>query len=269
MAVAGDPFGYYGILGLSPRATMDEIKAAFREQAKLYHPDGGSLADAERFRSVQEAYATLRDPYRRQAYDGSASSSFTLYPTLPRRGRRLAYASIAAAVLLLTVTGGLLIRRSGGGAADPRAGAATLAQAAACRTPAPPLSHAVLAFGGDSYAVDDALRPQLVALRRDLATAMGRLPAGAAWAVVVATRAERPVDAQGVRVESFETSLLRLGSVVDALVRAGVPSERIGLQFTAGGLDGGAAAVVHGGTPARVSVDLVAARPACLRPAEP
>ncbi|MCM2296519.1 DnaJ domain-containing protein [Rhodoferax sp.] len=61
---------YYSALGLSPSATLADIKKAFRQQAALHHPDRSSAADAAaRFRLVQAAYEVLSDPDKRKAYD--------------------------------------------------------------------------------------------------------------------------------------------------------------------------------------------------------
>lgn len=60
----------YEILGISPIATADSIKAAYRKKAAQYHPDKNQSPDAPvRFREVQEAYEVLSDPARRKAYD--------------------------------------------------------------------------------------------------------------------------------------------------------------------------------------------------------
>ena len=58
----------YDILGMSENATDAEIRTAFRELAKRYHPDRvrySNSADAEKFRQVQEAYTDIR---RRRAF---------------------------------------------------------------------------------------------------------------------------------------------------------------------------------------------------------
>lgn len=61
---------YYDILGVSRNASRDEIKAAYRRLAKMYHPDTGSESEEvkERFQEIQEAYAVLSDPEKRKMY---------------------------------------------------------------------------------------------------------------------------------------------------------------------------------------------------------
>lgn len=61
---------YYKILELSPGATTHEVKKRFRKLAMRYHPDtnaGHQYAEAW-FREVQEAYAVLMDPAKKDAY---------------------------------------------------------------------------------------------------------------------------------------------------------------------------------------------------------
>lgn len=61
---------HYAALGLSPSATLTDIKKAYRQQAALHHPDrNGALDAAARFRLVQVAYEVLSDPDKRKAYD--------------------------------------------------------------------------------------------------------------------------------------------------------------------------------------------------------
>jgi curved DNA-binding protein len=62
---------YYEALGVPRDASLDQIKKAYRKLAREHHPDvsktgGGSEA---RFKEVAEAYATLKDPEKRKAYD--------------------------------------------------------------------------------------------------------------------------------------------------------------------------------------------------------
>ena len=58
---------YYEVLGVSKTATDAEIKKAFRQQAKKYHPDihPGDKECEEKFKEAQEAYAVLSDPDKR------------------------------------------------------------------------------------------------------------------------------------------------------------------------------------------------------------
>ncbi|KAJ2550363.1 mdj1 protein precursor, partial [Coemansia sp. RSA 1933] len=61
---------YYDILGVKRDASQSEIKKAYYQLAKKYHPDANKAADAkERFIKVQEAYDTLSDESKRQSYD--------------------------------------------------------------------------------------------------------------------------------------------------------------------------------------------------------
>jgi len=58
---------YYSVLGLSPSASHDEIRAAHRRLVKERHPDSGGTA--EMFRVLQAAYEVLIDPESRAEYD--------------------------------------------------------------------------------------------------------------------------------------------------------------------------------------------------------
>jgi len=61
---------YYETLGVPRDATQDAVKQAYRKLARKYHPDVSKLADAEaRFKELGEAYAVLKDPEKRAAYD--------------------------------------------------------------------------------------------------------------------------------------------------------------------------------------------------------
>ena len=63
---------YYKILGLeNNKVTPEEIKTAYREQAKKYHPDINSQNDfsEERFKDINEAYRVLSAPASRRKYD--------------------------------------------------------------------------------------------------------------------------------------------------------------------------------------------------------
>ena len=63
---------YYKILGLETNKVTDsQIKMAFREQAKKYHPDvnGGNAKVEERFKDINEAYRVLSNPGTKRKYD--------------------------------------------------------------------------------------------------------------------------------------------------------------------------------------------------------
>ena len=61
---------HYATLGLSPSASLADIKKAFRQLASIHHPDRNTDENApQRFRLVQEAYEVLSDDTKRQAYD--------------------------------------------------------------------------------------------------------------------------------------------------------------------------------------------------------
>lgn len=61
---------YYAILGVERGASDEDIKKAYRRLARKYHPDVSKEPDAEaRFKEMGEAYATLKDPEKRAAYD--------------------------------------------------------------------------------------------------------------------------------------------------------------------------------------------------------
>lgn len=61
---------YYKVMGVERGASQDEIKRAYRKLARKYHPDVSKEPDSEeRFKELGEAYAVLRDPEKRAAYD--------------------------------------------------------------------------------------------------------------------------------------------------------------------------------------------------------
>jgi curved DNA-binding protein len=61
---------YYKIMGVARDASQDEIKRAYRKLARKYHPDVSKEANAEAlFKDLGEAYAVLKDPEKRAAYD--------------------------------------------------------------------------------------------------------------------------------------------------------------------------------------------------------
>jgi curved DNA-binding protein len=62
---------YYKILGVDKNATSEEIKKAYRQLAKKYHPDKnpGDKSAEEKFKEITEANEVLSDPEKRKKYD--------------------------------------------------------------------------------------------------------------------------------------------------------------------------------------------------------
>lgn len=66
------PATYYDLLELHPSASVQQIRQAYRERSKLYHPDTTKLPPSiavSKFQELNEAYATLSNPDRRLTYD--------------------------------------------------------------------------------------------------------------------------------------------------------------------------------------------------------
>lgn len=73
------------MLGVSARASLDEIRKAYRLLAKQHHPDASNdPGTTETFILVKEAYETLSDPERRAAYD-SALEWMSVKKPAPRK----------------------------------------------------------------------------------------------------------------------------------------------------------------------------------------
>jgi curved DNA-binding protein len=62
---------YYQILGVEPSSSSVQIKKAFRQLARQYHPDlnPGDKAAEEKFKAINEAYEVLSDENKREEYD--------------------------------------------------------------------------------------------------------------------------------------------------------------------------------------------------------
>tara|TARA_Y100001968_G_scaffold333683_1_gene398332 strand:+ start:14159 stop:15094 length:936 start_codon:yes stop_codon:yes gene_type:complete len=72
MNTSGKP-DYWSLLGLSPGSDGDQLKKAFRREARRWHPDlnVNDLNAEERFKLVNEAYVVLSDPRKRTAWEKS------------------------------------------------------------------------------------------------------------------------------------------------------------------------------------------------------
>ena len=73
---------YYEVLGVPRRASLKDIRTAFRKLARKYHPDlnPGDKAAEEKFKQIQEAYDVLSDSKKRQTYDQYGFYSENLPP---------------------------------------------------------------------------------------------------------------------------------------------------------------------------------------------
>ncbi len=62
---------YYEVLGVSKDASVEDIKNAYRQLAKKYHPDFNKddPQAEEKFKEINEAYQVLSDPEKRRKYD--------------------------------------------------------------------------------------------------------------------------------------------------------------------------------------------------------
>lgn len=73
-----DKQDYYETLGINKGAGADEIKKAYRQMAKKYHPDmnPGNAEAEQKFKEVNEAYAVLSDPEKKAQYDQYGHAAF-------------------------------------------------------------------------------------------------------------------------------------------------------------------------------------------------
>jgi molecular chaperone DnaJ len=66
---------YYDVLGVSPDAGADEIKRAYRQLARRYHPDISGDERGTAFLEAAHAYEVLHDPHRRRRYDATRTAA--------------------------------------------------------------------------------------------------------------------------------------------------------------------------------------------------
>ena len=266
MAVAGDPRGYYQVLGVERTASADDIKTAFRHRAKSLHPDQGGGADKEGFRRLLEAYEALRDPQQRLRYDteslaadrswssADADATATTPPAsdepvgAAQLRRALAFASLHATPLLagaLLAAVGLAV--IGWAQAIDRGRAVvdlTQRLEAALGAPAPVLPGAdppqlyrtEFRFPAGVAELDAAARARLAAVTASLRRQIGALHTGSEWLIGVEGVIERAADGDGLLVAAWELALLRVGVTAQYLVGQGIPAERVSVRFHAGAL---------------------------------
>lgn len=68
---------YYDVLGVSKTVSTEELKRAYRKLALEWHPDRNKAAGAnEKFKEINEAYAVLSDPKKKETYDQFGHAAF-------------------------------------------------------------------------------------------------------------------------------------------------------------------------------------------------
>lgn len=60
---------HYDVLGVSPRASLDEIRRAYRHQVRKEHPDVSQQANHASIAAINEAWNVLSDPSKRRSFD--------------------------------------------------------------------------------------------------------------------------------------------------------------------------------------------------------
>lgn len=249
MAAVGDPRGYYRTLGVERTASAEDIRTAFRLRAKELHPDRrGPPGDEEPFHRLSEAYEALRDPQRRLRYDSDSlagervpESGASIPPgqgrlaELLKHGPIAALATALAATVLLAVAGWVVALQRGDALAEANRELASLrAGQVAQPAEAAPVFRAELQFAEGAGDLDPAVRGRLAAVTASLLRQIETLPPQSHWVVAVEGLIERAADRDGLLVDAWELTLLRVGVAAQYLVRHGIPAERVAVRFHAG-----------------------------------
>ena len=107
----------YDVLGVPPDAEDEIIRRTFRELAKAYHPDIHGDDKAEQsFKKMTAAYAVLKNPKTRAAYDARLALGYRL--SRRRKYRDLMFCAVAAIASFSAVSSALLHRDTSASARD-------------------------------------------------------------------------------------------------------------------------------------------------------
>ena len=68
---------YYETLGVNKNASLDEIKKAYKNLAKKWHPDRNNGLETDTFKKINEAYDVLSNEKKRQEYDNEMLFGFS------------------------------------------------------------------------------------------------------------------------------------------------------------------------------------------------
>ena len=69
---------HYETLGVDRKATLEEIKKAYKTLAKKWHPDRNNGLETDTFKKINEAYDVLSNEKKRQEYDNEMLFGFSL-----------------------------------------------------------------------------------------------------------------------------------------------------------------------------------------------
>lgn len=127
---------YYSILGIPRNADEQTIKSAFRQKARVYHPDvNANKAEAtEMFKEINEAYTVLSDPDKRARYDLFNGRYQQYERSTGASDQRSGYGSAAGS---RTSYGGASSQRPGYGSAGPQPGYGQASGASRASDPGP------------------------------------------------------------------------------------------------------------------------------------
>merc|ERR1719431_20646 len=97
---------YYAILGVGKHAELNDIKFAYFNMAKKFHPDNNQTLDARQvFSLVAEAYDVLSDPDKRAKYDDTGLAEHKFGGTSSGPGRQASDSSYTAEQMYQTIFG--------------------------------------------------------------------------------------------------------------------------------------------------------------------